>query len=268
MFDNLPFFPAIEVLSVVQKNWRKKQLLDAPSYLQQRLDAPDLFLAASLDGELSKADQDHPPESFWEVHQRAGKLSVNGKLNSFLENANLIAKHSQLLHDAYPNGVPAVVEDFMDGIVNAAVLKITPTDKKHLNGTFAFAKSVGFSKETVALSIADGCFQTLRSIIQPQGELASASVEKLKATDRIAELSTASKREPGVDDACPFFRYTQGMKPFRCPFSEAAARSGPEESKTLRLIYEKCIHDRDHKRSIHDPPAKKHSKTESTLNVA
>ncbi|MDP9114638.1 MAG: patatin-like phospholipase family protein, partial [Acidobacteriota bacterium] len=249
MFDNLPFFPAIEVLSVVQRNWRKKAPVDATTYLRQRLDAPDLFLAASLDGELSKADQDHPPESFWEVHQRASKLSVNGKLDSFLDNAKLIEAHSRVLQDAYSNGIsaPPAVGDFMDGIVNAAVLKITPTDKDHLNGTFAFAKSVGFSQDKVAKSIADGCFQTLGALIEPHGELAATSVGELQAAGRIAALSAAPAHDRAGDGDCPFYRYSDGMRTFRCPFNAAAAQRCSKESKPLLLIYRKCRHDRDHK---------------------
>ncbi len=256
MFDNLPFFPAIEVLSVTQKNWRKNGALDARTYLQQRLDAPDLFVAASLEGALSKEDENNPPESFWAVHQRAGKLSVNSKLISFLDNARLVAKNSQLLLDAHPNSVSPEVETFMDGIVNAAVLKIAPTDQKHLNGTFAFAKSVGFSQEKVALSIADGCFQTLRSLIEPHDELAATAVGKLREANRIATLSL-NRRASGGWTSCPFFSRSDGpgeeMKAFPCPFAEAAMRPEQPDDSPLKLIYNKCAHD-----STHDPKTLSH----------
>jgi predicted acylesterase/phospholipase RssA len=251
MFDNLPFFPAIEVLAVVQKNWRKTAPVSAHTYLQERLDSPDLFVAASLEGALGKEDENHPPETFWAVHQRAGKLSVNGKLNSFLDNAKLIARSSQLLHDAYADPVSPPVANFMDGIVNAAVLKVTPTDQKHLNGTFAFAKSVGFSQEKVALSIADGCFQTLRSLIEPQDTLAADAVDKLRAADRIAALSANEDSTPGMKNGCPFFRRGdrrgEEMTPFLCPFAQAASQADPKEGKPLSLVYHKCTHDSAHK---------------------
>ncbi len=250
MFDNLPFFPAIEVLSVVQKNWRKKYLLDARSYLQQRLDAPDLFVAASLEAALDAGDEGKPLETFWAVHQRASKLSVNNKLNSFLENAELIARNSQSLNDAYLGPPPIAAEDFIDGLVNAAVLKITPADPDHLNGTFAFSRSVGFSEESVARSIADGCFQTLRSLVDPK-DLASSAVKELRGAGRMARVSRSKQHSPGVKNGCPFFRMEEKGKPrgFACPFADAAdavEQAGLKESETIRRIHTHCKSDSTH----------------------
>jgi predicted acylesterase/phospholipase RssA len=246
MFDNLPFFPAIEVLSVVQRSWREKAQKDPQAYLAERLDAPDLFLAASLESELKKEDDKAPLDTFLAIRQRAGRLSVNTKLNSFLGNADVVAQNAELLRQAAPRPAPAATAEFMDNIVNAAVLKITPTDKKHLNGTFAFAKSVGFAPEKVARSIADGCFQTLRGLIKSDNNLASLAVGKLQAAGRIAHLSANPKRDPGIENGCPYFRHTENMQPFACPFAQASNGNGREENKTVQLIYHECTHDPAH----------------------
>jgi len=247
MFDNLPFFPAIEVLSVMQRNWRQKAQKDPHAYLAERLDAPDLFLAASLESELKKEDDKAPLDTFLAIQQRAGRLSVNTKLNSFLGNADVVAQNAELFRQAVPQPAPRATAEFMDNIVNAAVLKITPADKNHLNGTFAFAKSVGFTPEKVALSIADGCFQTLRSVIKSDNKLASLAVGKLQAAGRIAHLSANPKHDPEIENGCPYFRHTENMQAFPCPFTQAANGGGGEENKTLKLIYHQCSHDHAHK---------------------
>jgi len=48
MFDNLPFLRAIEVLGAVQRIYRETKHLDSLTFLRQRHDSPDLFIAGSL----------------------------------------------------------------------------------------------------------------------------------------------------------------------------------------------------------------------------
>ena len=251
MFDNLPFFPAIEVLSVVQRNWRTLTHRPAADYLDERLQRPDLFLSASLEAQLGDSDAGDRLDSFLAIHQRAAKLSVNTKLNSFVDNAAIVAANGRLLHQAYAASAavpPDDVAEFMDSVVNAAVLQVTPTDKDHLNGTFAFSRSVGFSPWNVAKSIADGCFRTQRSLIRPAPNLAATAVAQMQAAGRIAGLSVNSNGQAGQPDGCPFFRREKNGNPapFLCPFAEAAERFTLPESGILRIVYQQCVSDEKH----------------------
>src|SRR5207245_6162818 len=76
---------------------------------------------------------------------------------------------TQRLLDAYDGKEPYEgLPKFMDAMVPAAVLKIAPTDRDHINDTFAFCSATGVNKTRVGKSIADGCFQTLRSLCDVQ----------------------------------------------------------------------------------------------------
>jgi hypothetical protein len=246
MFDNLPFFPAIEILSAVQSKYREGSAETAFQSLRRRSAQPDLFIAAALE-----SDQEQPgdAEDLREIIRRARTLKVNVKLSSFEDTSEAVAdKTSHLLEAWDGKHLPAGLPAFMDQMVPAGVLKIAPADQEHLNGTFAFCSAVGFNQDRVATSIADGCFQTLQSLESHRAgsTLAAVAVQTLMDPDnpRIKVIATTIKKPDGTH--CPFFLVNQ--EALVCPFATAAERYSKTDAKELRLIYSSCAGDSKHKR--------------------
>lgn len=251
MFDNLPFIPAIELLGSVQKQWRPR--LNETSYhsLQRRQSQPDLFIAAALE---STGGDSGEVEDVLEIYRRAACLNVNIKLDSFRTTSDRVDRQlDYLLAVSAGKELPQGLPDFMDKAVPAAVLKIVPTDRDHLNRTFAFCSAFGLRRDVVSTSIADGCFQTLDSLTPVQtakDPLLQRTVEAMQRDGRIRSVEPSTAKRPKTDGThCPFFQVNG--ESFPCPFVVAADsyQGGDRQpaSSELRGIYKACTHDHAHR---------------------
>ncbi|MGH9667670.1 MAG: hypothetical protein ACRD9L_24910, partial [Bryobacteraceae bacterium] len=119
-----------------------------------------------------------------------------------------------------------------------------------INGTFAFCSSLGLKQKRVMKSIADGCFQTLRSLQAAETAPAESPLRKssdhLRATGRLGHV-TPNPNGKRAGNACPF--YLMEGKPFVCPFVQAA-EALPLAQKSARRellgIHKTCATDKDH----------------------
>ena len=250
MFDNLPFFPAIEVLSEVQAQQRAEhrtgQSLDeqgreALEFLKKRQEKPDLIIAAALD-----ADPPDPESGEFatlrSILERVDSLEKNVKSKAFAESSERVGLQIDELLQHPPSASKEYVE-FVDSIVPAGVLQIVPTDKDHINGTFSFCRSVGMDKVRVQRSIADGCFQTMRAIALVQlgqhvGPTLNRSVAGLTPR-RIPEITVTEPHECIEDKQCPF--YSVAGTRLVCPF-----RDDRITDAGVRKVRDVCANDWDH----------------------
>jgi predicted acylesterase/phospholipase RssA len=257
MFDNLPFLPAIEILSRAQRGYRmtRGRHLTRLRFLEQRLANPDLVIAGALNA-LAEDEKggDSPCDSLGAIRRRAGSLQHNVKIAGFRLAAQRVYGQLQRLRSAAPTSLQATSPGFVDDVVNAAVLPVFPTSAEHLNGTFAFCASTGLNRGRVQKSIADGCYQTLLSLAVEQQRaatrpedvdtaprlLAAKSVRALQG--RIPAL-TRVPDPPGSRDACPYFR--MDGRPFACPFTEPPAEKVPGRA-SMRGVFRACWDDPDH----------------------
>ena len=235
MFDNLPFFPAIEILGTGQASWRQG-CNSVPAVLgrvKSRTRRRDIIIAAGLDAEPG-------PESVYDtlfkIRRRAKSLSVDSKVRTFEAGAEKVKMTLDQLAGAAAVSCSQADADFLESTVNAAVLKIVPTDKDHINGTFAFCRSVGLDVETVQRSIADGCFRSLAAFLDAYAT--DSTVRPAFQNTKVPELAVTvkGKEEPGE---CPYFYLSD--KPMVCPF--AAARDGKVSG--IRNI---CAEDKAHRK--------------------
>jgi len=267
MFDNLPFFPAIEVLRDVQADYRGKcragrtpaeQKAEALKFLGERQREPDLIISAALDADpdtVAPEDLD----TLSAIARRVRSLEKNVKSKSFARTSERIGALIDLLLQHPPARDDDEFIDFVDRTVPAGILQIVPTDKAHINPTFAFCRSVGMEKERVKRSIADGCFQTLRSIAAAQkgGEqfpMLESSVAALTNAGRVPPVAHAGRpRDPGPH-LCPFFDESLRVpekdgiarwEPVTCPFTAAAGGN-----RAMRDIRHVCASDKEHRRII------------------
>ncbi len=278
MFDNLPFLPAIEVLSQVQMDeseaWAKNhaRMFD---YVVERRDNPDLFLTGALNARPEYAeDRAGPFHYFNDIAARAWTLADNSKIQSFLGASHVIYQQfDNLANTGHSTGFKD--PDFVRGLVNAGVLPVFPTDKDHLNKTFAFCKTTGMEGGKVLLSIADGCFQTFRTLIEAKTKGSvevQRSIERLQQEERIPKL-VAIKREDllvrlkkiasNIQQAvteprksfftepvhlCPYFKIND--ETFECPFARAKREEKDREKKNQSKVYELCSGDTTHRELI------------------
>jgi len=251
MFDNLPFFPAIEVMGSIQRQWREALQETAHGSLKRRHSQPDLFIAAALE---SAGDACGEAEDVLEIYRRAASLKVNIKLESF-RNASVLVDQ-QIEHLVRLTGgqhLPEGLPQFMDQVVSAGVLKIVPTDRKHLNRTFAFCSALGMKRDVIATSIADGCFQTLDSLVSAQtlaDPLLHKTVDYLQREKRILRVVPYDAKVLKANGHnCPFFKVSD--QDFKCPFVAAADHYNGDDTKQasseLLTIYKACVHDSAHR---------------------
>ena len=234
MFDNLPALPAFEVLAEVQRDRLRPTLGHGlwRDELERRHRDPDLILVGSLNVR-QKPNLNHQYGSMLKASARARSLADNEKIHG-LERASI--KIDKILKDVHsrPKGahrtVPAKTEEFLNGIVNAGVLPVYPSDEQHLNGTFNFCASLGLDRDRVRRSIAGGCFQTMCTIREGRQEPESLIGRSLKATG-IIQITARSSESTG--SICPYFLAAGADIP--CPFAE-----GEDE------IYSTCTKDKVH----------------------
>jgi predicted acylesterase/phospholipase RssA len=221
MFDNLPALPAFEVLAEVQRD-RLRPTLGHGKWrdeLERRYREPDLILVGSLNVRQNPG-LGHEYGSMLTASARATSLADNEKIHG-LERASI--KIDKILKDVRrrPKGahvtVPAKTEEFLNGIVNAAVLPVYPSDELHLNGTFNFCASLGLDRDRVRRSIAGGCFQTMCTIREGRQEPESLTGRSLKATGIVQITKRTGESQKPV---CPYFLAAGADIP--CPFAEGA----------------------------------------------
>lgn len=286
MFDNLPITPALEILAAAQKDHASADPVGA---LGKRLACPDLFITGSLDvndngaptkpsanlaapgsaiaKRLSKqerkgnAQQNSEPIEFDNLRaiiQRTGSLQHNLKIKAFEEVSEKISEYLQLLYDLIQDkqGKIQAPSSYLNGLVNAVLLPVYPTDKDHLNGTFHFCDSLGRKTEVVNQSMADGCFQTMRELtisLSTSGKPARCkAVDSFVESERIPVLrprpdQNAANDHPGEQGKlCPYFSIEKNeIVPFICPFSQS-------KSEGARELYEVCKRDEKHQETYRD----------------
>ncbi len=219
IFDNLPFFPAIDVLSEVQRAAGESDPRQAYRDLKTRFENPALIIAAALDSDFSGAEPDSDTVSLW---QASSRLRANVKLHSFCQSAELVDKQIARYLNAYAGHQDEVDARFVNSIVPNCVLPILPTDPDHLNGTFAFSKSTGLKPERVQLSIADGCFRTLLELSDAPATQRTPSLDAALERARSAHLMARVARIPNPvppqnSKGCPYFQIDG--QPFDCHFT-------------------------------------------------
>ena len=216
IFDNLPFFPAIRVLSEVQESFAAESDLTPLEYLRRRHDHPVLFIAAGL--ECSPDNPMEPPSDVFEVRRVAQGLQNNVKVGSFEKTSEIVHTMTERLIKAYEHCPEKVNASFVNSMVSVSVLKVLPQDQDHLNGTFAFCRAMGLDKKRMALSIAHGCFQTLSALVKEpaEGTIVAKSLASCREEERIAKLVRVRQpRVPG-EGQCPFYK-VEDEHP-QCPF--------------------------------------------------
>lgn len=237
IFDNLPFFPAIRVLSELQESRGKNEPGGAYERLRKRQKKPALLIAAGL--ECNPHRNGELPSDVVEMYALASALSNNVKIGSFERTSDLVYRMTGRLLDAYRDQPEAIDACFADSIVPAAVLKIIPEDREHLNGTFEFCRATGLDRDKMRRSIAHGCFQTMSAFSAETKEgsvlekALSGCAERFRPIRRVA--SAAKERmNPGE---CPHF--TIEGKGFACPFH--GAKDGE-----VKAVYDSCVADPVH----------------------
>jgi predicted acylesterase/phospholipase RssA len=260
MFDNLPFIHAIEALGDAQLRARNAlgRHYDRSASLRERAKKPDLFIAGSLNAppELEELNGPASPvfDTLTSIWKRAKRLQDNGKIRSF-ENSSrtLHAQLEQLAKLHKPGSLIAADPDFLDSFVNTAVMPVFPADADHLNGTFQFCESLFLDRDKVLRSIADGCYQTMKTVAEAQAGKngvslhVRASMQALmrknrnNTADKIGSIEMGENRSIEKGE-CPFFKIDGGR--FKCPFAAASTNSVYPRSEQ---VYEFCKNDPAHK---------------------
>jgi len=239
MFDNLPFFPAIEVLSAVQSSAPIAADGELERLLRARAANPDLLIAAGLN-ERPVSNENVAAHTLFDVRKRATTLSYDSKTRTFITSAR---KSIQILDDlgkANLIGLTGEQKAFLNGFVGGAVVNITPTDADHINPTFAFCRSLGLRAKRVQASIGDGCYRSLEEFSRNQHVRA-----KLTTIGNSIERNVQGDRDRSAGPgACPYFR--KGGKPFACPFTLS-------NSSEARSVFEICRKDEAHRSASRNP---------------
>ncbi len=256
MFDNLPFLPAVEILSRGQRGYREGsgQSTTALNFLRQRYQAPDLMVAGALNALPEEADDAAGPyETLLAIQRRASSLQDNVKIRSFEYAAQMIDKQVKRFLDAAPESARTTALHMVDGVVDAALLPVFPSSARHLNGTFAFCASTGLQRQRVQKSIADGCYQTLRALTSAQSAtedgLTARAVGTLTADQRIPKIVRRGKDDDKLFGECPFFKLAdldgKNVRRLPCPF----VNTGSQRRKEIQKIYSICRSDAAHNAS-------------------
>jgi len=224
MFDNLPINPAFEVLREVQADrlhstlgrgrWRDE--------LARRHREPDLFLVGALNIRQTE-DEPDAYDSLRKIAARAISLEDNEKIYGMERAASQIDHQLGQLREEPGSGdvlLSKEQEEFLNGIVNAAVMPVYPADADHLNGTYEFCKAMGMDRNRIRRSIADGCFQTMLGVARAQEEgpysMTGRSIAALTALGRVPKIAMERERSAKHYGRCPYFRVEGQSIP--CPF--------------------------------------------------
>jgi predicted acylesterase/phospholipase RssA len=244
MFDNLPIIPAFEVLREVQIDHLQSTLGRGRwrDELVRRHREPDLFVVGALNIRQTE-DEPDAYDSLRKIAARAISLEDNEKIYGMERaSAQIDRQLGQLRAEADPAdaALPAAQEEFLNGIVNAAVMPVYPADADHLNGTYEFCAAMGMDRDRIRRSIADGCFQTMLGIAQAQADgpysMTGRSVAALTALGRVPEIVIESQPAAKHYGRCPYFKVAGQSIP--CPF------------EGMHGIYRTCREDLVHIRAI------------------
>jgi predicted acylesterase/phospholipase RssA len=275
MFDNLPFLPAVLALGALQqKDLAGRPVEEKLGHLKERVSSPDLFLVGALDVDpfsehhiREQKENKTATRTIMDIVRRAEELAKNEKIRSF---ERMTERMDRTLRESVLNASRRAAEGnseqwrLLDSYVHPAVLPVYPRSERHLNGTFAFCRSLNLDLDRVRLSIADGCHQTMLSLACAEDEgapgLRMRAVKHLKTIPqpprgeekeaysgqlfRIPHLARLDKGAVDGQDRrrCPFF----GVDTFRadgqplgrdnieCPF----VRAGQME------VFETCKRDK------------------------
>jgi predicted acylesterase/phospholipase RssA len=262
MFDNLPFLPAIEILSRAQRGYRQtigrqRTTLD---FLTQRLGAPDLLIAGALNAVPEHEEGARGTfNSLAAILGRSSSLQHNIKIRAFDLASHRIYGQLLRLEALPPAWMNSSTPHLVDGMVNAAVLPVFPASTEHLNSTFAFCASAGLDRGRVQKSIADGCFETLLSLAREQGKAAKAPAGELerspdlltaKSVRALVDKGRIPKIEEDIDlfirgDKCSYFTMS-GLR-FPCPFARPASADNGR-AKAMNGVLQACRNDPAHQR--------------------
>ena len=264
MFDNLPFIPAMNILRSVQmdelkpgegKEWVPDERL--VESLKERFDAPDLFIVGALN--VNPEETDATPVEYrnlTSILKRSRFLRDHVKIRSVERASRAVDRQIERLWSAARDAGSMDEEQrkLVAGLVSAAILPVFPTSPEHLNPTFAFSPSTGFSPERVSRSIADGCYQTMRGLSLDttrldSGQLARAlnavrGVGKLQGLHRRVSDDPGKRRKELGTGLCPFYekvnKETGAPERFECPFVVSKDQAARSE------VYRQCISDPVH----------------------
>ena len=238
MFDNLPFFPAIEVLSAVQLSSASNG--DAgvtQSQVKARAARPNLFISAGLNARPGKPE---PYDTLFKIIGRAESLSVESKVSTFINGSLKTVNDLTAIGEHALFDLPDKDLEFLKGAVSARVINISPTDAEHINPTFAFCKSTGLKKERVQSSIADGCFQSLAAFCDDahvQSYLRSSAEDPDSVAVVLVPVKLPHGTKPPNEKTCPYYASQTGL--IGCPFLR-------EDSALVNGIFNVCVRDAKH----------------------
>lgn len=250
MFDNLPFYPAVEVLSKMQQAYHKHHGLSAYEFLKDLYHQPALIIAAALETcppPGSQIDFDNISA----IQNRGSQLKSNLKMRWFEGTSKQLDQQLQRCINNNELKLGLDHNAFIAGIVHGGVLKVIPTDTEHLNPTYAFCASTGLRRDRVHQAIADGCFQTFHALAVSQRSdslttVLHHSVRKLHENGRLPILRAFPNQQIPDSIHCPFF--CQDDRTFQCPFI-CAARSVPNSDAALQ-VYRFCTKDSAHRAAL------------------
>lgn len=274
IFDNLPILATLQLLRRAQSQYRNslnerleksgRSTVSGLRFLRQRHEAPHLILVGALNAnpETSGSDEFDDVIAVW---RRAGTLSYNVKIKTLEMTSERLHKQVGKLLEFGDGAFDANEGKLLDRIVHAAVLPVYPADSEHLNGTFAFCRSMGMTEERVLTSIADGCYQTLAAFAaddvtncskpsrKDASSFAAEVIARFKGSKRIPDLLFVRrpKRSWKQDPVCPFYKIRGATEPFKCPFALADSAEKPDDPAVAPQVYLRCIMDRAHGRSQH-----------------
>ncbi len=238
MFDNLPFYPAIDVLKKVQISYAR-QVSDRAAYAEQIFSQPVLFIAAALEANPPRG-LEHGHGDLLSIYRRSAQLKSNLKMLWFGDIFEHLGRQLNRLRAGQGRN-----QDFCEGIVQGGVLKIIPTDGDHLNQTFAFCASTGLETDRVNRAIADGCFQTFRAFAEAQARsydretMLDRSIAALEEHCRIPRIELEEHPQRAEPQDCPYFR--QEERSFRCPFIRSSEQA--PELAPVAGVFAQCIKD-------------------------
>jgi predicted acylesterase/phospholipase RssA len=232
MFDNLPFFPALEVLSAIQHAVPFAGASELQDRLKARTVSPNLIISAGLNAS-PEPDEHVKADTMFAVKSRATSLSYQSKTNTFKTSAR---KGLDILIDVAKCDLSKLRDsqrEFLNGFVAGTIVDITPTDSDHINPTFAFCKSLGMRSKRVQTSIGDGCYRSLEQFSKNEF-----------VTKRLAEsgklvtwIAPAKRKAISLANACPYFEI--GSQAFVCPFTKAGGSD-------VKAVYTECKIDAAH----------------------
>ncbi|WP_158945099.1 patatin-like phospholipase family protein [Granulicella sp. S190] len=232
MFDNLPFFPALEVLSAIQRAVPFASPAEVQARVQSRAASPNLIISAGLNAS-PVPDVNVQSDTMFAVKDRATSLSYESKTSTFKTSAR---KSLSILREIGQQNLSALDPrqlEFLNGFVAGAVVDITPTDANHINPTFAFCNSLGMRTQRVQASIGDGCYRSMQQFSKNHHVR-----ERLAQNDKLVEwIAPADRPTSTPANSCPYFKI--GPSSFLCPFTQAHA---PE----AKNVYVVCSTDAAH----------------------